>query len=189
VQRLEDRLILLFEALQSPVKMIEVREDFPEPLIVLGKPGLNAIEAMVMASNRRSISSNFRSRKSMSYWYSSLVMRSLSLLLARSTLNHARGSRHSAASARSGNRRNRETEPRRTKSLVRPVPVQIRNLIFEIVPIPAGPDGSLGRRPHSALRIPHSLGTFVLSCFRTPFVLHLCSVTIWSRETPSRSSS
>jgi hypothetical protein len=37
----------LFEALQSPVKMIEVREDFPEPLIVLGKPGLNAIEAMV----------------------------------------------------------------------------------------------------------------------------------------------
>jgi hypothetical protein len=47
VQRLEDRLILLFEALQSPVKMIEVREDFPEPLIVLGQLGVNTIEAMV----------------------------------------------------------------------------------------------------------------------------------------------
>jgi len=40
-----------------------------------------------------------------------------------------------------------------------------------------------------ALHPLNSLGTFVLSCFRTPFVLHLCSVTIWSRETPNRSSS
>ena len=44
---LEDHMILVLYPLRPSVEVIEMLQDFPEPLIVLGEPGLDSIEAAV----------------------------------------------------------------------------------------------------------------------------------------------